>query len=56
MLHFLCASCNAEVMFLVRFQADQYNRLKNDTSRAVGEKKKVKFYKHLCLFCLLHLA
>lgn len=26
----------------LRFQADQYNRLKNDTSKAVGEKKKKK--------------
>ena len=34
--------------FSVRFQVDQYNRLKNDTSKAVGEKKKVKFNK-LCM-------
>jgi len=32
-----------EVVFSVRFQVDQHNRLKNDTSKAVGEKKKVKF-------------
>jgi len=39
-------------MLLVRFQADQYNRLKNDTSKAVGEKKKVKFNRHFC-FCFV---
>jgi len=32
---------DVDVVFLVRFQVDQRNRLKNDTSKAVGEKKKV---------------
>jgi len=43
------------VMFSVRFQADQYNRLKNDISKAVGEKKKVKFRLLLCIVYLTFL-